>query len=142
MSNKILRAGLEAKFLVDTFHRVLVEVDLLMGCRVIVFPILEEGKEVSSPPLFKEAHQGRFQCLRFCRGYLGDFAISVDVRAGDLLELKVTGDVSVDEDLGKFTRGDDELGDQVDCVVAVATELRWRLIRSLEVTVKLSKGRS
>lgn len=59
-----------------------------------------------------------------------------------MLELKVTGDVSVDEDLGKFTGGDDELGDQVDCVVAVATELCWRLIRSLEVTVKLSKGRS
>lgn len=57
-----------------------------------------------------------------------------------MLELKVTGDVGVDEDLGEFTRGDDELGDQVDCVVAVATELCWGLIRSLEVTIKLSKG--
>ncbi len=57
-----------------------------------------------------------------------------------MLELKVTGDVGVDEDLGEFTRGDDELRDQVDCVVAVATELFWGLIRSLEVTVKLSKG--
>jgi hypothetical protein len=57
-----------------------------------------------------------------------------------LLELKVTGHVGVDEDLGKFTGGDDELGDKVDCVVAVATELCWGLIGSLEVTVKLSKG--
>jgi hypothetical protein len=29
-----------------------------------------------------------------------------------LLELEVTGDVGVDEDLGKFTGGDDELGDK------------------------------
>jgi len=140
VANEILSARLEAKFAVDSPHRVLVEVDLLMGCRVIIFPILEEGKEVSCPPLFKEAHQGRFQCLRFCRGYLGNFAIPIDERASDLLELKVTGHVGMDEDLGKFTRGDDELGDQVDCVVAVATELCWRLSRSLEVTVKLSKG--
>ena len=57
-----------------------------------------------------------------------------------MLELEVTGDIGVDEDLGKFTGGDDELGNQVDCVVAVATELCWRLIGSLEVTIKLSKG--
>ena len=111
MANEILRAGLESKFLVDSLHRVFVEVDPLMGCRVIVSPGLEEGKEVPCPPLFKEAHQGRFERLRFVRGYLGDFAISIHERAGDLLELKVTGDVSVHEDLGKFTGGDDELGD-------------------------------
>ena len=57
-----------------------------------------------------------------------------------MLEFKVTGDIGVDEDFGEFTGGNDELGDQVDCVVAVATELCWRLSRSLEVTVKLSKG--
>lgn len=58
MTNEILRAGLEAEFLVDTLHRIVVEVDPLMRRRVIIFPILEEGKEVSCPPLFKEAHQG------------------------------------------------------------------------------------
>ncbi len=56
MTNEILRAGLEAKLLINTLHRVVVEVDPLMGCRVIIFPILEEGKEVPCPPLFKEAH--------------------------------------------------------------------------------------
>jgi len=140
MANKVLCAGLETKFLVDGLHRVLIEVDPLMGCRVVIFPILEEGKEVPRPPLFKEAHQGRLQRLRFIRRYLGDFAIPIDERASDLLEIEVTGDVGVDEDLGEFTGGDDELGDQVNCVVAVATELCWRLIRSLEVTIELSKG--
>lgn len=140
MANEILRARFESKFLVDSLHRVLVEVDPLMGCRVVISPSLEEGKEVSCPPLFKEAHQGRFERLCFIRGYLGDSAIPIDERASDLLELKVTGDIGVDEDFGKFTGGNDELGDQVDCVVAVATELCWRLSRSLEVTVKLSKG--
>jgi len=58
VANEILRARLEAKFLVDTLHQVRVEVDPLMGCRVFIFPILEEGKEVSCPPLLEEAHQG------------------------------------------------------------------------------------
>lgn len=56
-----------------------------------------------------------------------------------MLELQVTSDVGVNEDLGEFTGGDDELGNQVDRVVAVATELCWWLIRSLKVTIKLSE---
>jgi len=139
MANEVLCAGLETKFLVDGLHRVLIEVDPLMGCRIVIFPILEEEK-VPRPPLFKEAHQGRLQRLRFIRGYPGDFAIPIDKRASDSLELEVTGDVGVDEDLGKSTGGNDEPWDQVNCVVAVATELCWRLIRSLEVTIELSKG--
>jgi hypothetical protein len=53
-----------------------------------------------------------------------------------LLKFEVAGHVCVDEDLGELSRGDDELGDEVDRVVAITSELGgWFFI--VEFTVEL-----
>ena len=59
----------------------------------------------------------------------GDLAITVDEAASDLLELEIPSDFGVYKDLGELARRDDELGDEIYGVVAVAAELgRWGLL--------------
>ena len=113
-----------------------------MGSRVLVLPALEELKELLRPPLLKETHERALQRLHLVTGNLGDLAIAVDERAGDLLELEIAGDISVDEDLGELARRDDELRDQVDGVVAVASQLSRRILVWPELAVQLSWTRA
>ena len=46
-----------------------------------------------------------------------------------MLKLQIACHVGVHEDLGEFSRGDDELGYQIDSIVTIAAEFRgWRTI--------------
>lgn len=58
------------------------------------------------------------------------------IAAGDLLELEVFGNVGGNEDVGEFTVGHEELGDEVDVpVVDAAVLLPW-LTLSLAVSLE------
>jgi len=139
MPNEILSSWLKPKLFVHRLHAVLVEIDTytvsesprhrsgtvatLMGSRVLVFPVLQELKELFGAALFKDAHERAPDSLHLSAGNLRDSAVAVHEATGDLLELEITSDVGVDEDLGQFTGRDDEFGHEVDGVVAVASKV-------------------
>jgi hypothetical protein len=95
----------------------------LMGGRIVVLPVLQKHEERPRPSLLEQAHQAAPQRLALVRRDLVDPSIAVDVGAGDLLELEVSDDVGVDEHSGECPAGQDELGDQVDGIVTVTTEV-------------------
>ena len=104
---------------------------------VIVPPALEELEELLCPPLLKETHKWTLHGLHLRTGDLADLAIAVDEATCNLLELEVTSDISVNEDLGQFTRCDDELGDKVNSVVAVPSEFSGRCSVRPELAIQL-----
>ncbi len=99
-----------------------------MSSRVFVLPALKELEELLRPSLLKEAHERALQCLYLVTGDLRDLAITVDEATSNLLKLEVTRDVGVDEDLGKLSRSDDKLGNEVNGVVSVTSKLRRRAL--------------
>jgi hypothetical protein len=107
---------------------------------VIILPILEELEEFLRAALFEETHERALDGLHFCAGDLRDLAVTVHKRPGDLLELEVTSNIGVNENLGKFSRCNDKLGDEINSIVAIASELRWRFGSGAEVAVEL-RGR-
>ena len=108
-----------------------------MSSRILILPVLQELEELLRPPLLKKTHKWALDRLHFRAGHLGDLTIAVDKAAGDLLELEVAGDIGVNENARKFSRGNDELGNEIDGIVAIAAEvLRGRLVGP-ELAVKL-----
>ena len=110
-----------------------------MGGGIIILPVLQELEELLGPPLLEETHQGRLDSLHFCGGDLRDSAISVDEASGDLLELEVSGDLCMDQDLREFTRGKDKLWYQINVVIPVPAELGGYGLLWTEFTVELGK---
>ena len=98
----------------------------LVGRRVIVLPVLKELEELLCPPLLKETHERTLDRLHLRTGDFGDLAVAVDVTARNLLELEVARYIGVDKDAGELARRDDELGDEIDGIVAVTAELLGR----------------
>lgn len=105
--------------------------------RVLVLPSLQELEELLGPPLLEETHERALDGLHLGRGDLGDLAIAINVATGDLLEFKVSGDVRVHEDLGELARRNDELGDEINGVVAVATKFGGRFLIGAEFAPEL-----
>ena len=108
-----------------------------MSSWILIFPALQELEELLSAALFEKTHQRASNRLHLCARNLGDLAIAIDKATGDLLELEVTSDISVNEDLGQFTRCDDELGDKVNSVVAVPSEFSGRCSVRPELAIQL-----
>lgn len=113
-----------------------------MRSRIFVFPALQESEEVLCPTFLKETHERALDGLHLSAGHFGDLAVAIDVRACDLLELEITCNIRVHKDLGEFPGCHDELGNEVDGIVAVSPKLsRWRLIWA-EFAEKLTRKRS
>lgn len=108
-----------------------------MSSRVFVLPALKELEELLRPPLLKEAHERALKCLYLVTGDLRDLAVTVDEATSDLLELKVTRDISVDEDLSELSGSDDKLGNEVNGVVSVTSKLRRRALVWPELAIQL-----
>ena len=108
-----------------------------MGSRVIVLPVLEELKELLRPTLFEEPHQRTPDSFELCAWNFRYLSIAEDVGGGDLLELEIPSDFSVNEHVCQFARGDDEFRDEIDCVVSVTTEVLGRFHAISEVLVHL-----
>lgn len=137
MSDKVNGAGLQSKVLVDSLHRGDGHVHALVSRRVVLSVGLHELEELLGPALLEETHQGAANGLHLCGGDLGDLAVAVNIRTGDLLELEVARDVGVSQDLDQLTIGHHELGDQVDVVVAVLSKARSRCLAIAELFEKL-----
>lgn len=95
--------------------------------RVLEVELANPLNEALHAALLEDAHQGRLESLAGIRGDLGNSRLAsrtlLDVAAGDLLELKVSGDVGRDKDVCKLARGHEELGDEVDVPVVQAAVL-------------------
>lgn len=161
MTDEVLSARLKTEFLVDGLHTVPIEVDTyttttesttrlryvqrtdkhtLMRSRIIITPVLQKLKELLRPTFLKETHQRALDSLHLGTRNLGDPAITVHKATSDLFELEITCHVGVHENLGEFTRSDDELWYKVDGVVPIASELgRGRLVWA-ELAVQLTMG--
>ena len=100
----------------------------LVGSGVLVLPVLEEFEELLGSPLLKEAHERTLDSFDLITGNLRDLALTVDKAASDLLELKVTSDLSVDEDPRQLARSDDEFGDEIHGVVTIPSKLSGWLL--------------
>ena len=109
----------------------------LVGRWVLVLPVLQELKELLRATLLEEAHERALDSLHLCTRNLGDPAVTVDEASSDLLELQIASDFGMDEDLSQFSRGDDELGNEVDGVVSVAPKLGGGCLIWTEFTVEL-----
>lgn len=76
---------------------------------ILLPPILQKFKEFLGTPLLEQTHQRTLNRLQFRARYFGDLTIAINEAARDLLELKVSSDISVDEYLGQLSGSDDEL---------------------------------
>jgi hypothetical protein len=56
VSDKVLRSSFETELVVNILHRDSVDIEALMRRWVVLFPVLDEQEEVSSPSLLKQAH--------------------------------------------------------------------------------------
>lgn len=108
-----------------------------VGGRIVDIQLLQILKEGPDFILLPDAQEIALDSFRLGAGDLVDLAAAINKACRDLLELKVPSNVGVDEDVGEFTGGDDELGDEVDSVVAVATKLSWRFLSRSELAIKL-----
>jgi hypothetical protein len=108
-----------------------------MGGRILIIPILQELEEFLCATLFKKAHQWAFDRLHFRAGNLRDPTVAIDETAGDLLEFEVASDIGVHEDFGEFSGCDDELWDEIDCVIPITTESSGGSLISAELSVEL-----
>ena len=112
-----------------------------MCSRVLILPVLQELEELLRPPLLKKTHEGTLDSLHLRAGHLGDLAIAVYETACDLLELEVTGHIGVNENARELSGCDDELGDEINSIIAISAKiLRCGLVGS-ELAVELH-GRS
>ena len=111
-----------------------------MSGRVFVLPALQELEEFLGTPLLKETHERALHGLHLVTGDLRDLAIAVHKAARDLLELKVPSDIGMDANLGQFTGCDDELGDQVHRVVAIAAKICRGCLVWPELAIELAMG--
>ncbi len=108
-----------------------------MSGRVLVLPVLQELEELLRAPFLEEALERALHGLHLVARHLRDLAIAVDEAASDLLEFEVARHVRVHEDLRELAGCDDELGDQIDRLVAVAPELGGRGLVLPELAVQL-----
>jgi hypothetical protein len=102
-----------------------------VGSWVVLFVCANELQELLCSSLLKQTHQGRAESLRGIRGDLCDVGLvtgaGLDVTASNLLEFEVSGDIGRDEDVGEFSVGHEEFGDEIDVPVVGAAVLLPRL---------------
>ncbi len=107
---------------------------------IIVPPGLQELEELLRTTLLKEAHQRTLDRLHLRTRHLGNPAITIDKTTSNLLELEIACNLGVHQDLGHLARRDDELWDEINGIVAIATEFRgWGLIWT-KLAIKLRRG--
>jgi hypothetical protein len=109
----------------------------LVSGRILILPALEELEELLSSSFLEKTHERALHSLHLSARHLGDPAVTINEATSDLLELEVSGDLSVNENLRQFTRSNDEFGNEVDGVVPVAPKLRWRGFIRAEFAVEL-----
>lgn len=109
----------------------------LVGRWILILPTLNEFEELLCTPFLKQAHEGAAYSLHLRAWNLGDAAVPVDVTTRDLLEFEISRHVSVHEDLRHLPRCDDELRDEIHCIITVATEVRRGLFPFLKLSEQL-----
>ena len=105
--------------------------------RIIISPSLKEFKEFLRSSFLKKAHQGTFYSLHLSARNFGDLAFAINKTTCNLLKFEIAGDFGVHENLCELARGNDELGNEVDVVVTVASKLSRRLLTCTELAIKL-----
>lgn len=113
-----------------------------MSGRILVLPALQELEKLLRPSFLEQTHERALHSFHLRARYFRDLAITINKAASNLLELEVTCHIGVNEDLGQFTRGNDEFGDQINGVVAITSKLSRRGLISPELAVELAPSLS
>jgi len=116
-----------------------------VGSRVLLLECANELQELLCSSLFEQTHQGTAEGLRGIRRNLCDVGLvsgaGLDVTASDLLKFEVSGDIGRDENVGEFSVGHEEFGNEVDVpVVGAAVLLPW--LAAVVVAVLLEELRT
>lgn len=106
-----------------------------MSGRIIIAPVLEELEEFLRATFLEQAHEWALQGLHLSAWHFGDLAVAVNETTSDLLELEVTCHVGMHKNLGQLAGRDDELWDQVNRVVTVASKLGGRLLAVAKLAI-------
>jgi hypothetical protein len=109
--------------------------------RIIILPALNELEKPLRPPFLEQTHQRARDRLHLCAGNFRDPTVAIDEAACNLLEFKIPRDIRVHEDLGEFARSDDKFGNEIDGIVAVATEFFRCSVSGPELAPELRGGR-
>ena len=136
--DELVRFGDKAKVNVQLSHGHGVEIASLVGFGLVGLVLVNVDEELAEATLLEQTHERRSKGLLGGGGDLEDLAVLVHVRSIDGLELQVASYLGVEEHLGKIAAGHDELGDEIDVVVAVGTEER-RGLTGLELFVQVGK---
>ena len=123
---------------VELAHGHGVQVQLFVRLGLVGIVLIDEEEELAEAALLEEPHKGGAEGLVGGGRHLKDFPSLVDIGSVDGLELQVARHLGVEEHLGQVATGHDELGDEVDVVVAVGAE-EGRGLPGLELFVEVGK---
>ena len=143
MTDEVTGSRLETELVVHLLHRNVVDVQTLVGSRVLGVERTDPLHEALHAALLEDTHQGGLESLASIRGDLGDGGLGagalLDVAAGNLLEFEVAGDVGGYEDVGQLAGRHEELGNEVDVPVVESTVLLPWLLAGAVVAVLLEE---
>lgn len=114
-----------------------------MACGVTLVECADPLDERLHSPLLKDAHEGRCEGLSGVRWDLGDCGFRsstlLNVAACNLLELKVSCNISGHQNVGELPARHQQLGNQVNVPVVGATVLLPWLLSCVIVSVLLEE---
>jgi len=145
VTDEIDGVGLEVKLGVELSHGHLVEVVALVSLGILRLVVLSIDKELGATTLLKETHEAALKSLSLIRRHLVDLASAEHIGTTDGLELKVAGNVGVEESLHQLAHAHDKLGDNINVVVTGSAKIgagSGALLVSLKELIELKRGRS
>ena len=136
--DELMRFGDKTKVNVQLSHGHCVEITSLVSFGLVGLVLVNVDEELAEATLLEQSHERRSKGLLGGGGDLQNLTVLVHVRSINGLELQVASYLGMEEHLGKITAGHDELGDQIDVVVAVGAEER-RGLTGLELFIQVGK---
>mmetsp|Transcript_30538 Transcript_30538/g.57215 ORF Transcript_30538/g.57215 Transcript_30538/m.57215 type:complete len:316 (-) Transcript_30538:54-1001(-) len=132
VTDELMSVGLQPKVGVELTHGHFGEVSSLMGFRFLGVVLVNVQEEVAEAAFLKQSHERRRERL-FGRGRdLQNLASLVHVGSSNALEVKIPSNLGVEEHFGEVSGRHDKLGNQIDIVITVLSQIR-RGLSSLEL---------
>jgi len=144
VTDEVDGVGLKAELGIELTHGHLVQVIARVGLGILRLVVLGIDEELGATTLLKEAHETALKSLTLIRRNLVDLATTEHIGTTDGLELKVAGNVGVKKSLHELTHAHDELGDDINVVVARGAEVSpdsLTLLVGLIELIELKRGR-
>lgn len=115
----------------------------LVSCRILLLELANPLKELLGSALLKETHERRAQSFSGIGGHLGHGRLGtlalLNIAAGDLLELEISGDIGGDQNVCQLSVGHQQLGNQVNVPVVDSAVLLPGLLPGGNIAVLLEQ---